>query len=143
MSTTTFIITTLNTGGQPAGDADVGAAFLLHGAERFQDFFQNLVEVGFFDGQVDPPHARIVEQRIDERLQAQGQRCAARLSSEYWRVRKKKCKNPQGMVRSFLEYWDSRGGIGLYGTEISEAVEAFLTPPDGPKGSLLVVPECE
>jgi len=70
-------------------------------------------------------------------------RCAARLSSEYWRIRKKQCENPQGMVRWFLEYWDSRGGIGLYGKEIPEAVEAMLNPLNFPKGATLLVPECE
>ena len=70
-------------------------------------------------------------------------RCAARLSAEYWRVRKKQCENPQGMVQWFLEYWDSRGGIGLYGKEIPETVAAMLTPPNTPKGSHLFVPGCE
>lgn len=73
-------------------------------------------------------------------------RCAARLSSAYWSVRKRHCKNPQALVPWFLEFWDGRGGIGLYGIEILAAVETVLNPPDipaPPKGFVLVVPGCD
>ena len=47
------------------------------------------------------------------------------------------------MVRWFLEYWDGRGGIGLYDKEIPQTVEAMLNPPDFPEGAHLLVPGCE
>jgi hypothetical protein len=84
-----------------------------------------------------PDHARTREDHINRA------RCAARLSFEYRRVRKKQCEDPQGMARWFLEYWDSRGGIGLYDKEISETVFAMLNPPNIPKGTHLFVPGCE
>ena len=84
-----------------------------------------------------PDYARTREDHINRA------RCAARLSFEYWRVRKEQCENPQGMVDWFLEYWDRRGGIGLYGKEIPETVETMMNPPDMPKGSRLLVPGCE
>ena len=84
-----------------------------------------------------PDYARTREDDINRA------RCSARLSSEYGRVRKKLCENPQGMAQWFLEYWDRRGGIGLYGKEIPEAVEAMLNPPGTPKGIRVFVPGCE
>ena len=73
-------------------------------------------------------------------------RCAARLSFEYWNVRKRHCKNPQALVPWFLKYWDRRVGIGLYSIEILAAVEAVVNPPHipaPPKGYKLKVPGCD